>query len=169
MTKKFKVESNSLKEELSEKYSQVLKINEEISALKVRMQNLETNIDSVDQYERRDTIIVSGSQQENAANIFTSAIKEHLKINIAESDINIAYRIGPVRCQRKLAIIVKLCNRSLSRPGWGLHQNEASTLHQRKSHAQTTPPLLADSQRQTCMQGQVPTVSYQGWENRHQV
>ena len=119
LTKKFKVEIKVLKDELNRKDDQITKLNEEISDLKEKVQDLETNIDSVDQYERRDTIIVSGSliseetQQENAANIFITAIREHLKVNIKESDINIAHRIGPVHSQRKRPIIVKLSNRSL--------------------------------------------------------
>ena len=65
--------------------------------------DLETNIDSVDQYERRDTIIVSGPL----------ISEETQQENIKESDINIAHRIGPVHSQRKRPSIVKLSNRAL--------------------------------------------------------
>ena len=83
------------------------------------MQDLESNNDSVDQYERRDTIIISGplipeeTPQENTAHTVTSLVKENLKINISESDINISHRIGPKQAHRKRPIIVKLNNRSL--------------------------------------------------------
>ena len=119
LTKKLKVEINVLKGELCKKDDQITKLNDEISALKEKVQDLETNIDCVDQYERRDTIIVSGpllpqeTQQENVANIFTTAVREHLTVNINDSDINVAHRIGPVNSQRKRPIIVKLSNRSL--------------------------------------------------------
>lgn len=83
------------------------------------MKGLETNFDSVDQYERRGTIIVSGlmlpeeAQQKNTDSTFITTIREYLKVNIREADINIAHRIGPVHYQRKRPITVKLSNRSL--------------------------------------------------------
>lgn len=119
LTKKVKTEINVLKNELNKKDDQINKLNKEINDLKDKVQDLETNIDSVDQYERRDTIIVSGplipeeSHQENAANIIITAIRDHLKINLKESDINIAHRIGSAHTQHKRPIIVKLGNRSL--------------------------------------------------------
>lgn len=119
ITQKVTVEIEKLKEEVTRKDSQIIDLSEEISDLKVKVQDLEANLDSVDQYERRDTIIVSGpvipeeTGQENTTNIITSVVKDHLKINISEYDINIAHRIGPKQFQRKRPIIVKLNNRSL--------------------------------------------------------
>ncbi|XP_063854411.1 probable serine/threonine-protein kinase pkgA [Scylla paramamosain] len=116
---KIKDEIKGLKDKLEEKDSQIASLKEDISQLNEKIQILETNIDSVDQYERRDTIIVSGpvlqeeNPAENAANIITSMFKDHLKVNISYSDINIAHRIGSVNTQRKRPIIVKLTNRSL--------------------------------------------------------
>lgn len=68
---------------------------------------MKQNIDSVVQYERRDTLIISSplkpeeTSQENVANIIISVIKENLNINLSEADIYIAHRIGPTKKQRK--------------------------------------------------------------------
>lgn len=60
ISKKMKLETELLKEELIKKDSQITKLSGEIVGLKEKVQELETSIDGVDQYERRDTIIVSG-------------------------------------------------------------------------------------------------------------
>lgn len=119
ITKNVTMELERLKEELTKKDTQISNLTEEVRDLKMKVQDLELNIDSVDQYERRDTIIISGplipeeTPQENTTHTVTSLVKENLKINISESDINITHRIGPKQAQRKRAIIVKLNNRSL--------------------------------------------------------
>lgn len=119
ISKKMKLETELLKEELIKKASQITKLSGEIVGLKEKVQELETSIDGVDQYERRDTIIVSGpslsdeTPHENPSTVITNAFKDHLKLNISVWDINIAHRIGPANSQRKRPIIVKLCNRTL--------------------------------------------------------
>ena len=86
--------------------------------MKSRVDVLELHLDNVDQYERRDTVILSGDSlppetpQENTTNIVTQTIRKHLRINIEGSDINVAHRLGPKRQQANRPIIVKLVNRS---------------------------------------------------------
>lgn len=119
ITSKFKSEMDGLKSELATKDKKISELQQEITGLKVKIEDLENTVDSVDQYERRDTIIFSGpllpeeSPQENATTLITSIVKDHLKINIREEDINVAHRLGPKSSQRKRPLIVKLHNRTL--------------------------------------------------------
>lgn len=106
ITMKFKNEIKLLKDELSAKNTQLAKLNEEISDRKTKVQVLKTSIDSVDQYERWDNVIISGpllldeSREDNATNVIKTIVKEHLQVNISESDINISHRIGPIHSQQ---------------------------------------------------------------------
>ena len=119
VTSKFKSEMDGLKSELATKDKKISELQQEITGLKVKIEDLENTVDGVDQYERRDTIIFSGpllpeeSQQENATTLITGIVKDHLKINIREEDINVAHRLGPKSSQRKRPLIVKLHNRTL--------------------------------------------------------
>lgn len=118
-SKQLKSEILSLKEALVEKDKQIAGLKSELSTLKDKVCDLEDHIDRVEQYERRDTIIVSGpalpldNQLENPKSVVVSVIKENLKLNIKEDDINVAHRLGPVNHQNNRPFIVKLQNRSL--------------------------------------------------------
>ena len=119
INKQFKSEIDSLKQQLTTKDSEITTMQDEIVELKSKVQELETSIDAVDQYERRDTIIFSGplvpdeTRQENTTNLICKVVKDNLKINISEKEINIAHRLGPVNSQKTRPVIVKLGNRSL--------------------------------------------------------
>ncbi|MPC30790.1 hypothetical protein E2C01_024059 [Portunus trituberculatus] len=83
------------------------------------------------------SVIVSGPalpeerKEESATNIFLTVIKDQLKINITESNINIAHRIGSVHSQRKRPIILKILNQSLKHDLVGACiKMRPSTLHQ---------------------------------------
>ena len=108
-----------LRQSLEEKDKQIKDLTCEVNGLKSKVCELEANIDSVDQYERRDTIILSGpalppeTNNELTNNVVISAIKDNLRINISESDLSITHRLGPHTQQRKRPIIVKLTNRTL--------------------------------------------------------
>ena len=84
-----------------------------------RADELEQHLDNVDQYERRDTAILTGtslppeSNLENTTSIVTQIVKDQLKINLRDSDICVTHRLGPKRQQHNRPIIVKLVNRSL--------------------------------------------------------
>ena len=94
------------------------KLESKVSALEDKISQLETNIDDVDQYERRETIIISGpnlpdeTTMENPSDIIVSTIKHHLHVNMSHSDINVAHRLGPKTQGKKRPIIVKLQNRA---------------------------------------------------------
>lgn len=79
---------------------------------------MENQIDDLSQYERRDTVLLSGpslpreSPNENSSEVVVRAIKQDLKINFTPDDINIAHRIGSKANQGiNRPIIVKLQSR----------------------------------------------------------
>ncbi len=108
-----------LHKELIDKDKQINQLKSEVCALTRRVDDLELHVDDVDQYERRDTVILTGdslppeTSQENTTNIVTQVIKEHLKINIKEVDISLSHRLGKPAQQKNRPIIVKLASRSL--------------------------------------------------------
>lgn len=118
ITQQLKTEIESLKEEMNRKDTEVEQLKSEVKDLKNKVITLETQIDDVEQYERRDTIILSGptvpaeTQTENTVSLAVGTIKDHLKINVEASDISVAHRLGPKQNQTR-PIIVKLVNRSL--------------------------------------------------------
>ena len=109
---------NDLKKELTGKDKQINHLQNDLTTLKNRVEDLELHLDSVDQYERRDYVILSGpsltpeATQENTTNLVTQMIKDQLKINIKESNNSVSHRLGSKR-QHNRPIIVKLVNRSL--------------------------------------------------------
>ena len=83
--------------------------------------SLQNEIDNNDQYERRDTLIISGPEiptvtsDEKPKEILQALLRRHLKFNISLSDISVAHRLGhkPANSQDKRNIIFKLCRRDL--------------------------------------------------------
>lgn len=158
ISKQFKADLEVLKNEINSKDAIIDVMKNEIQELKSKVQELETNIDNAEQYERRDTVIISGpvlppeSRPENTVDVVKGVIRDHLKINLNDSEISVAHRIGPVNSQRPRPIIMKLVNRSMKydlvgacvqlKPG--LYINESLTpkrlnifkkvLHIRKEH-----------------------------------
>ena len=113
------VKLSNIQKELDEKDKKLDLLTSEVNGLKEKIFDLESNIDTVDQYERRDTIILSGpslppeTNNEHTATVVIDTIKDNLKINLKETDISVTHRLGPQKQQRNRPIIVKLMNRSL--------------------------------------------------------
>lgn len=101
-----------------EKDNEIAKLHDKVSSLQKTVNKLEEQLDDVEQYERRDTLIISGpalpceQNLENPASLVVTTIKEHLHINLNQADINIAHRLGPKRQNKDRPLIVKLLNRS---------------------------------------------------------
>lgn len=101
-----------------EKDKEIAKLQDQVSSLQKTVRKLEEQVDDVEQYERRDTIIISGpalpseQSQENSTSLVVNAIKQNLHINLNHSDINVAHRLGPKRQNKDRPVIVKLLNRS---------------------------------------------------------
>lgn len=119
ISKQSRCELKTIRDELTEKDKQITQLKKDVIEMKDKLADLETQVDDAEQYERRDTIIISGpslpseTSAENPANTVINTIKDTLKININTNDINIAHRLGPKHQQTSRPMIVKLTNRSL--------------------------------------------------------
>lgn len=102
----------------SQRDEKITQLQGHITQLENKVTLLENQIDEINQYERRDTIIVGGpalpqeNPNENCAEVAIRSIKDNLHINITHSDINVAHRLGSRNSQNtKRPIIVKLHSR----------------------------------------------------------
>ena len=85
------------------------------------MNVFQSKIDEDSQYERRDTLILSGpsvpesSPNENCGDIVRALLKDHTRLNLGPNDISIAHRVGrkPESGPDKRKIIFKLCRRHI--------------------------------------------------------
>ena len=126
---------DTLQADLVEKDREIKHLTSEVFELKEKVCELETTIDSVDQYERRDTIILSGSAlppetaMEVTNNTVINTIKDHLHVSIKDSDISISHRLGQQKQQNNRSIIVKSANRTLKQDFVGAYTHETQTVH----------------------------------------
>ena len=85
------------------------------------LRKLQINLDSTNQYERRDTLVISGpdlpmhSEDENPKTLIQSLLRSGIRYNLDPSSISIAHRIGrkPARGEDRRNLIFKLCRRDL--------------------------------------------------------
>lgn len=104
----------------NQKDEKITQMQGQITQLENKVIQLENQVDEINQYERRDTIIVGGpalaqeNLHENSADVVIRCIKDNLHLNITPSDINVAHRLGSKQSQiTKRPIIVKLHSREM--------------------------------------------------------
>ena len=97
-----------------------MQLQSQVDQLQTRVGKLETKLDDIDQYERRDTIIISGpslpkeTPNENPSDVAIRAIKDNLNINMSPSELNVAHRLGKNKVQNSVRpLIVKLHSRQM--------------------------------------------------------
>ena len=119
-----KVESLLLEfnRKLSSKDSNISNLELEVATLKKKVTSLENKLEDTEAYERRDTVVVSGSdlpaatEGEDAAAVVRSLVKSKVNLVIKPSDISVAHRIGKKPANQapdKRSLIVKFCRRDL--------------------------------------------------------
>lgn len=103
---------------IDQKNKKIDQLQSHINQMENRITELENQVDEVNQYERRDTIIVSGpdlpreEHNENCVDVVVRSIKDNLHLNINNTDINVAHRLGVRKSQNDTRpIIVKLQSR----------------------------------------------------------
>ena len=103
---------------LDAKDKHINQLETKVTTLESRIDELENQLDEVDQYERRDTVIISGpslpleTNSENATDIVVNTIKDTLKLQISPSEINVAHRLSSKsKPMQKKPMIVKLQSR----------------------------------------------------------
>lgn len=111
-----------LQAQLQSKDTVISKLEEEVSKLKKKFVTLENKIEDTEAYERRDTVILSGSavplaaDNEESTKVVTDIIKERVGVIIKPSDISVAHRLGKkpdTQAPDRRNIIVKLCRREI--------------------------------------------------------
>lgn len=102
---------------INQKDEITVKMQNHITQLE-RITQLENEVEEVNLYERRDTIIISGpnlpieEQNESTVDKTISIIKDNLHLNIEHKDIKVAHRLGSRNTQNNnRPIIVKLHSR----------------------------------------------------------
>lgn len=103
---------------LDMKEQKIRDLESRVNELENKTIDLENQIDDCNQYERRDTLIISGpslpneTPNENTSEVVVNMVKQTLKINIDHTDINIAHRLGnKLGKNSNKPIIVKLHSR----------------------------------------------------------
>ena len=133
LTDKFTEEIKGLKDCLSDKDKEITRLNKENKLLKTSIQDLELRMDELEQYSRRDCVVITGrelppeEENEKTTELVMKTAQEKLGVTITRQDISIAHRLGKPRKQqaqpntsstdnstiRPRPIIVKLVRRSL--------------------------------------------------------
>ena len=107
-----------------EQSEQILKLSTEVSDLKKQVSSLEEKIDEQDAYERRDTLIFSGSSipvfnaGENCPELVKNLVQNEFQLIISPTDISVSHRLGRKPTNQrpdKRNLIVKFCRRDTKR------------------------------------------------------
>ena len=105
---------------LAAKDSIITTMKEEIATLRKKVLDLEEKIDDNEAYERRDTVIFSGTdiptaqEAEDTVKVITTLVKDKIGVVMKKDDISVAHRLGPKRNTQgldKRSIVVELCRR----------------------------------------------------------
>ena len=105
---------------LAVKDSIITTMKEEIATLRKKVLDLEEKIDDNEAYERRDTVIFSGTdiptvqEAEDTVKVITTLVKDKIGVVMKKDDISVAHRLGPKRNTQRLdkrSVVVKLCGR----------------------------------------------------------
>lgn len=108
-------------ESLKEKDLQMSRLKEENTDMKKRLAKLEERIEENEQYERRDTLILSGTSiptyqnDENGILVARTLIKDKLRVEVSDQDISVCHRLGGRSVSQRpdqRDIIVKFCRRN---------------------------------------------------------
>ena len=109
-----------LKSQISSKNQEIADLKESVGMLQTKVERLEMLVDDADAYERRDTVILTGSALpaysigENCVNLTREIIKRDLKVELPVQEINTVHRLGKklqTQANDKQPIILKLCRR----------------------------------------------------------
>ena len=117
---RFKAE---IMEVLDLKNEEVVKLNQRVALLETELKNSRNKLDDADQYERKDSVILSGSaiipfvESENTHELVQGLLKDHFDTEITDLDISTTHRLGPVKSSTpsKRNIYVKFVRRDVKK------------------------------------------------------
>ena len=117
---KFHSFKNEVEQLLASKEEVIAKLEQKIAFLERSVAAIDERCDDAEAYERRDTVIISGSElptatdQENPAEVVCETLKNKIGVIVQPTDISVAHRQGKKPASQtpdKRGIIVKLCRR----------------------------------------------------------
>ena len=120
MMQEFSKLRNEFSESLRSKTQEIDQLKSQVGELRQKVDKLETNLDDADAYERRDTLIISGSSVpaattgENCSSLVQNLARSALSIELPLTEINTVHRLGKKpdnQVPDKRPIILKLCRR----------------------------------------------------------
>ena len=106
---------------LQQRNEKVTALETEVASLKNKVEKLEERIESNDAYERRDTVIISGSQVpapaagENCTQIVMKLVQDNLQVSLQPDEISVCHRLASRSTSdppSKRSVIVKFCRRT---------------------------------------------------------
>ena len=105
--------------EISELKSIVHSLQKSLTEQQEKSKSLEAYIESIDCYQRRETLIISGEDlppecpKEDSTKVALSLIQSKLHYTIPTNEVSVAHRLGPKLNDKKRPIIVKFVRRSV--------------------------------------------------------
>ena len=108
---------------IEKKNKEIMDLKDRVSLLESRVEELKDVVDSNSNYERRDTLVVTGDipkwrEQEKCSDIVRVLLRDQLRINLNQEDISTAHRIGRKPGYQEAdrrGIVFKLCRRDIKR------------------------------------------------------
>ena len=104
---RFHTELDKFKNEFSElmksKDVEIQQLKEEVTSFRTEVKKLKQGIDDADQYERRDSVILSGSalppmpEGENTHNLVLELLKDKWNVVLSLQDIDTTHRLAPLK------------------------------------------------------------------------
>ena len=113
---------NEFKQQLEGKDLLISNLEQKVSTLTKKVMVLEDKVEDNEAFERRDTLIISGSnlpvvsEGEDCSSLVRKLFKDKVNVNLKPTDISLAHRVGkkPVtQAPDKRSFMVKLCKREL--------------------------------------------------------
>ena len=112
---------NEFMKVISERNETISQLKGDVSTLKDRIIKLEERIEQNDSYERRDTLVFSGSKlpppsnSENCVTVVNNLLRDSLQVSLQPNEISVCHRLtsrSNAESPNKRSIIVKFCKRS---------------------------------------------------------
>lgn len=118
--RKLKTLMQDFEQRMAAKETEMSSLKNDLHTLKRKVAVLEDTVEDTDAYERRDTVVLSGSEVpvasdgENSVALVTDLISRKIGVKMKKEDISTAHRLGQkinTQAPDRRNIIVKLCRR----------------------------------------------------------
>ena len=124
ISKMFGEMKEEFKRTVEAKDARIIALENRVTALEQRCDNLQVLSDENECYERRDclifdgSVIPSGSNTEKSVDVVCTLVRDQLNLNLSANDISVSHRLGRMRqddAVDRRKIIAKFCRRDTKR------------------------------------------------------